>query len=90
MKPFAYQAPTSVNEAVALLAEKGERARPLAGGTDLLVQLRLNLFELDLVVDLKRIPELNSFSFDPATGLTIGAAVCCARLCDDSLPSRSS
>ena len=40
MRPFEYRAPTSIDEAVALLADKGERARPLAGGTDLLVQLR--------------------------------------------------
>jgi CO/xanthine dehydrogenase FAD-binding subunit len=51
MKPFEYQAPTSISEAVALPADKGERARPLAGGTDLLVQLRRGLFELDLLVD---------------------------------------
>jgi CO/xanthine dehydrogenase FAD-binding subunit len=80
MKPFAYQAPTSLAEAVALLAGKEGKARPLAGGTDLLVQLRLNRFELDLVVDVKKIPELNSLLFDPAQGLTIGAAVSCACL----------
>jgi carbon-monoxide dehydrogenase medium subunit len=58
------------------------KARPFAGGTDLLVQLRLNLFEPELVVDLKRIPELNQISFDPQAGLTVGAAVSCARLCE--------
>ena len=58
MKPFAYQAPTSIDEAVALLADKGRQARPLAGGTDLLVQWRRGLVEPDLVVDVKRIPEL--------------------------------
>lgn len=80
MKPFAYRAPTSIAEAVALLAEKNGRARPLAGGTDLLVQMRLKLYDLDLVVDIKKIPELNRISFDPAAGLTIGAAVPCAQV----------
>lgn len=80
MKSFAYQAPTSLAEAVALLAGKEGKARPLAGGTDLLVQLRLNRFELDLVVDVKKIPELNSLVFDPTQGLTVGAAVSCACL----------
>jgi CO/xanthine dehydrogenase FAD-binding subunit len=80
MRPFEYQAPTSVGEAVALLAERREKARPLAGGTDLLVQLRRSLFDLDLIVDVKRIPELAQISFDPSEGLTVGAAVSCARL----------
>jgi len=82
MKPFEYQAPTSINEAVALLADKGKQARPLAGGTDLLVQWRLGLLEPDLLVDIKGIPELNRISFDPADGLGVGAAVSCANLCE--------
>ena len=82
MKPFEYQAPTSIDEAVALLADQSMQARPLAGGTDLLVQLRQGLRKVDLVVDVKRIPELNRLSFDPADGLTVGAAVSCARLCE--------
>ena len=82
MRPFEYQAPTSIDQAVALLASPGKQARPLAGGTDLLVQLRLGLQELDLLVDVKRIPELDRISFDAAQGLTVGAAVTCARLCE--------
>jgi CO/xanthine dehydrogenase FAD-binding subunit len=82
MKPFAYQAPTTVDEAVTLLAGEDGRARPLAGGTDLLVQLRRHQLEVDLVVDVKRIPELNVITLDPAKGLTVGAAVTCARLCE--------
>ncbi|NIW11212.1 MAG: xanthine dehydrogenase family protein subunit M [Gammaproteobacteria bacterium] len=82
MRPFAYQAPTSIDEAVTLLADQAGKARPFAGGTDLLVQLRLDLFEPDLVVDIKRIPELNQLSFDPAEGLIVGAAVSCAALCE--------
>ena len=84
MKQFEYQAPVSISQAVALLAERGERARPFAGGTDLLVQMRRCLVEADLVVDVKRIPELSRISFDPAEGLIVGAAVSCARLCEHS------
>lgn len=80
MRSFEYCAPTSVREAVALLAEKGERARPLAGGTDLLVQLRQGLLDLDLVVDVKKIPELSEITFGPGKGLTLGAAVPCCRI----------
>ena len=82
MKPFAYRAPTTVDEAVALLAARDGRARPLAGGTDLLVQLRRRQREVDLVVDVKRIPELKVIALDPAQGLTVGAAVTCAQLCE--------
>ena len=84
MKSFAYQAPTSLEEAVTLLAEKNGRARPLAGGTDLLVQIRLNVHDLDLIVDVKKIPELNQLSFDPAAGLVIGAAVPCAQIYENT------
>ncbi len=78
MKPFRYIAPSSVNEALSLLAET--KARPLAGGTDLLVQLRRGQIKLDLVVDVKRIPELGRISCDCEAGLTIGAAASCASL----------
>jgi CO/xanthine dehydrogenase FAD-binding subunit len=82
MKPFEYQAPASIAEAVDLLADRDRKAIPLAGGTDLLVQLRRGLSEPDLLVDIKRIPELNCVTFDPDAGLTVGAAVTCARLCE--------
>lgn len=83
LRSFDYEAPTSVDQAVALLAAAGPRARPMAGGTDLLVQMRRGLQALDLVVDVKRIPELNEIVFDPRGGLTFGAAVSCARLCEE-------
>ena len=82
MKPFTYAVPTTIEEAIGLLADSSGSARPLAGGTDLLVQLRCDLCDADVLVDIKRIPELNRLSFDPAEGLTVGAAVSCARLCE--------
>ena len=66
MKPFEYQAPASIDEAVALLANFGPQAKPLAGGTDLLVQLRRGLFAPELLVDVKRIPEMTQITFDRA------------------------
>jgi carbon-monoxide dehydrogenase medium subunit len=82
MKHLNYHAPASVSEAVALLADESRLARPLAGGTDLLVQLRRHLLEVDLLIDVKKIPEMNALSFDPEAGLDIGAAVPCARVCE--------
>ena len=85
MRPFTYQAPTSLDKAVTLLVSRGGQARPLAGGTDLLVQMRHGLLAPDVVVDLKQIPELNQLWFDVHTGLTVGAAVSCARLCEQAV-----
>jgi carbon-monoxide dehydrogenase medium subunit len=78
MKPFTYYAPTTIEEAVALLAGRGNKARPLAGGTDLLVQMRRGLHDVETLVDVKHIPQLSRISFAPAEGLEIGAAVPCA------------
>jgi carbon-monoxide dehydrogenase medium subunit len=80
---FDYVRPQTVDEAVGLLATHGERARVLAGGTDLLVQMREGRRRAELVVDVKNIPELNGIRHDPATGLTLGAATPCYRIYAD-------
>lgn len=58
MNPFQYARPETVAEAVALLEEHGPDARLLAGGTDLVIELRNRWVEPKVVIDLKRIPEL--------------------------------
>ncbi len=58
MHPFSYSRPSSLAEAVALLAERGPGARVLAGGTDLIIRLRDGSMAPGLVIDVKRIPEL--------------------------------
>jgi aerobic carbon-monoxide dehydrogenase medium subunit len=74
-----YEAPKSLDQAVALLAaEKGE-ARVLAGGTDLLVQMRTDVIEPALLVDIKGIAELRQVK-EEAGGFRIGAAVTGAEL----------
>jgi carbon-monoxide dehydrogenase medium subunit len=75
-----FAAPTTVSEAVGLLAQHGDRARLIAGGTDILVQLRGGRRSLDLIIDAKGIPELNEISYDPQNGLTLGAAAPCYRI----------
>jgi carbon-monoxide dehydrogenase medium subunit len=82
LKAFDYAAPGTVAEAVALLAQHGDRARVLAGGTDILVQVREGRREVDLLVDVKNISEVNALSWDPAGGLRLGAAVPCALICE--------
>ena len=83
MHPFAYVAPSTVSEAVAELNKHGDRARPLAGGTDLLVKARANVWELDAVVDIKNIPELMTLTIND-DGLSIGAGVPCYQVYDNS------
>jgi carbon-monoxide dehydrogenase medium subunit len=80
MNAFDYAAPRTIAEAVAVLAEKGDRARMLAGGTDIIVQVREGRRDVDLLMDVKHIPELNELSYDAKTGLRIGAAVPCYRI----------
>ena len=84
MHAFDYATPESVADAVVMLSDRGKNACVLAGGTDLIVQLRENRRRTDLVVDVKKIAELNALSYDPATGLTIGAAVPCYRIYGDA------
>ena len=61
------------------MAEKGAKARALAGGTDLLIHLRAKVFELDRVVDMKKIPDLSEIALS-GEGLTLGAAVPCYQI----------
>jgi CO/xanthine dehydrogenase FAD-binding subunit len=85
VKWFDYAAPVSVEEAIKLLASS-PGARPFAGGTDLLPQLRSGRCQTDLFVDIKRIVEVNELRCD-VTGLTLGAAVPCYRIYRDSTVS---
>src|SRR6187431_916192 len=59
MRPFAYERPTHLGRAVALLAEHGPDARLLAGGTDLIIRLRDGTIRPRVVVDVKAITELD-------------------------------
>ena len=88
MKWFDYATPASVGEAVELL-KSHPGGRLLAGGTDLIVQLRAGRKETDLVVDVKRIPELKAIEYDPARGLSIGAAVPCYKIYRDPAVARA-
>ena len=80
MQDFSYIAATTIPEAVALLDEKGESARLLAGGTDLIVQVREARRDVDWMIDIKSIPELNVLDYNTDNGLTLGAAVECYKI----------
>ena len=80
MQDFGYIAAKTVSEAVSLLDEKGQTARLLAGGTDLIVQVREARRDVDLMIDIKSIPEVNVLDYNADTGLTLGAAVECYKI----------
>ena len=82
MSSFRYERPATVAEATALLAAAGGRARVLAGGTDLVIALRAGVSP-DLVVDVKRIPELGAISWTPAGDLVLGACVLVQTVAED-------
>lgn len=73
MRAFAYERPTHLDDAVALLAEHGPEARLLAGGTDLIIRLRDGSIQPRIVVDLKWIAELDGEIREGDGHLTIGA-----------------
>ena len=86
MKWIDYSRPGSLDEAIKQLADGDGKARPLAGGTDLIVMLRAAAERVgspDLVVDVKNVPELNEICYDDDDGLTLGAAVECYRIYSD-------
>lgn len=74
-----YEAPETLDAAVSLLVRAGGTAKVLAGGTDLLVQMKSGAQEPDLVVDIKRIPEMRKITAENG-GFRIGAAVPSAEL----------
>ncbi|HJY79663.1 MAG TPA: xanthine dehydrogenase family protein subunit M [Candidatus Binatia bacterium] len=83
MHAITYESPKSLAQALSLLAAAGEKGRVLAGGTDLLIQMRAGVRKPDQLIDAKNIAELQVLSFSPQDGLRLGAAVSCCRLIED-------
>jgi CO/xanthine dehydrogenase FAD-binding subunit len=73
MKPFRYARPIQLTDALSLLAQHGPDARVLAGGTDVLVRLRLGHLSPRIVIDVKHIGELRSDIVATEGCLRIGA-----------------
>jgi carbon-monoxide dehydrogenase medium subunit len=70
-----YLAPNTLDEAIGAFAEAGSAARILAGGTDLLVQMRAGSVKPGLIVDIKKIAEMTAIEEAAGGGFRIGAAV---------------
>jgi CO/xanthine dehydrogenase FAD-binding subunit len=81
MPSLRYEAPSSLGDAIALLAQASGTSRVLAGGTDVIVQMETDLIEPELVVDIKRIPEVRQIAIENGR-FRIGAAVTGMELTD--------
>ena len=79
MVAVTYHAPTSVDEAVALLANSDLPSKVMAGGTDLIIQMQKLVGDARLIVDLKKIEGMQTVSID-AEALRLGPSLCCAKL----------
>jgi aerobic carbon-monoxide dehydrogenase medium subunit len=75
MTDIQYMAPSTLDEAIGAYAAANGAARILAGGTDLLVQMRAGMVKPGLIVDIKKVAELNAIEQTPEGGFRIGAAV---------------
>lgn len=83
MQPFAYVRPASLSEAFALLDEHGPEAVLLAGGTDLVVALRNRSVRPRVVIDLKRVRELQPSIRETGGRLQIVATTVLADISED-------
>ncbi len=73
MQGFEYLQPTTVEEAVSLLSRYDGKAKVVAGGTDLVVQMKTKAIRPKYVIDITGIPELEYIKYDDQHGLRIGA-----------------
>lgn len=77
---FDYVRPETGQDVVRLLREYGPEARLMMGGTDLLVRMRDGAITPRVLVDVKGVPGMQDVTYDPQTGLTVGAAVTMNRI----------
>lgn len=75
MKPFQLLTPSSLDEVLVFLARHRERARLIAGGTDLFLRMEQGVLGPDFLIDLKRVQGINGITYDGGSGLIIGATV---------------
>ncbi len=73
LKDFEYFEPRTIEQAISLLKEYKEKAKVVAGGTDLIVQMKLKEITPQYLVNLKTIPHLDYIDYHPKEGLRIGA-----------------
>ena len=84
LKWIDYSSPETLSEALGLLNNYQKDAGILAGGTDLIVKMRANRVNPTQVIDIKAIPELNQININSNNDLTIGSAIPCYKIYNNS------
>tara|TARA_Y100001970_G_scaffold36540_1_gene45131 strand:+ start:2854 stop:3744 length:891 start_codon:yes stop_codon:yes gene_type:complete len=84
LKWIDYSSPETLSEALGLLNSYQKDAGILAGGTDLIVKMRANRVNPTQVIDIKAIPELNQININSNNDLTIGSAIPCYKIYNNS------
>ena len=82
MRPFNFVAPRTLDDVLQTMAEAREGARALAGGTDLVDQMRVGRKTPEVVVDIKNVPEMQRLEYISGEGLHVGAGVSCTRIAE--------
>jgi len=76
ISPFHLHRPKTVEEACALLAQYGDQAKLLAGGSELILLLKMNLTSAAHIIDIKGIPGMDAITFEPGSqALRVGGLV---------------
>jgi carbon-monoxide dehydrogenase medium subunit len=70
---FEYLEPESIDEALGMLSRYHGKAKIIAGGTDLMLQIRYKQVRPEYVIDITRIPDLDNITFEGRQGLRLGA-----------------
>lgn len=70
---FEYHSPSKLSEALELLEKFGDKAKILAGGTDLIIQLKENMIQTDNIININGIDELKGIVCEPGKGAVVGA-----------------
>jgi carbon-monoxide dehydrogenase medium subunit len=83
LPPFEYACPATINEAIALLANHGGEAKPLAGGQSLMPMMAFRIAQPSLLVDLRKLPGLKEIKIG-ADGVRLGALVRWRDILDDA------
>ena len=89
MRRFEMAMPGSVDECLTVLAQRGSEAKLVAGGTDLLPQMKNGVTRPGCVVDISRLSELRSIALDASGGLRLGAAVAARQIERDARLSKA-
>src|SRR5712691_8073096 len=88
LPPFRYLAPRSLEEAAQMLAQEGEQAMLVAGGTDLFPNMKRRQFTPPVVIGLRNIAALKGISGSPEQGFRIDAGLTLTQLSEHAVLAR--